>query len=257
MFFFLSKALYFIIQPVNWMVLPLVYAYFGKNKKWKKRCLTITVAASLLFTNHFIMNQCMRLWEVDTILMSDIKEPYDIGILLGGYSNFFIEPSSDRHNYNERGARFFQTYELYKKGKFKKFLLTGGSGFMLIGSEKSEAILARELLLRLGVPDEDIIIEPHSKNTYENAIFTKKILEEKYPNSKNLLITGAWHMRRSMKCFDKAGVKYTPFSVDFIGEKTRFVPASLIIPNSETIWRWEILIKEIVGTFAYKLKGYI
>ncbi|HFC00826.1 MAG TPA: hypothetical protein ENJ53_08495, partial [Phaeodactylibacter sp.] len=162
MFFFLSKALYFIIQPVNWMVLPLVYAYFGKNKKWKKRCLTITVAASLLFTNHFIMNQCMRLWEVDTILMSDIKEPYDIGILLGGYSNFFIEPSSDRHNYNERGARFFQTYELYKKGKFKKFLLTGGSGFMLIGSEKSEAILARELLLRLGVPDEDIIIEPHS-----------------------------------------------------------------------------------------------
>ena len=65
-----------------------------------------------------------------------------------------------------------------KKGKFKKFLLTGGSGFMF-GTEKSEAVLARELLIRLGVPDEDIIVEPDSKNTFENALFTKKILAEK------------------------------------------------------------------------------
>ena len=256
MFFIFSKVLFFLIQPVNWMVLPLVYALFGKSKKWKKRCLIFSVSAGLFFTNHFIFNQTIRLWEVDTILMDDIKEPYDIGILLGGYSNFFVQPDSDRHNFNDRGARFFQTYELYKKGKFKKFLLTGGSGFMF-GTEKSEAILARELLLRLGIPGEDIIIEADSKNTYENAIFTKKILDEKFQNAKCLLITGAWHMRRSQGCFDKADVKYIPFSVDFIGEETRFAPASLIIPNSETIWRWEILIKEMVGMIAYKLRGYI
>ncbi len=255
MFFIFSKVLFFIIQPVNWMVLPLIYAFFGKNKKWKKRCFTVSLTACLFFTNHFIFNQCVRLWEVDTILTPEIEEPYDIGILLGGYSNFFIQPDSDRHNFNERGARFYQTYELYKKGKFKKFLLTGGSGFMF-GTSKSEAVLARELLLRLGVPDEDIIVEPDSKNTYENAVFTKEILEEKYPNARCLLITAAWHMRRSQACFDKADVKYTPFSVDHIGEQPRLVPASLIIPNSETIWRWEVLIKEMVGSVAYKLRGY-
>ena len=70
------------------------------------------------------------------------------------------------------------------------------------------------------------------------------------------MITAAWHMRRSQACFDKADVKYTPFSVDHIGEQPRLVPASLIIPNSETIWRWEILIKEMVGSVAYKLRGY-
>jgi len=144
MFFVLSKVLFFIIQPINWIVFPLLYALFGKKEKWRKRTLILSVTAGLFFTNHFIFNQFAKLWEVDTITTPEIEEPYDIGILLGGYSNFFIQPDTDRHNFNERGARFFQTYELYKKGKFKKFLLTGGSGFMF-GTEKSEAILARDL----------------------------------------------------------------------------------------------------------------
>ena len=257
MFLFFSKLLYFIIQPINWIVLPLVYAVLGKNQKWKRRCLITSCVLGLFFSNHFIYNQCIKLWEVKTQTMDEIVEPYDIGILLGGYSNFFVEPNTDRHNFNERGGRFMQTFELYKKGKFKKFLLTGGSGFIIFGSEKSEAVLARDYLMRLGVPSEDIIVEPDSKNTHENATLTKKILDAKYPNANCLLITSAWHMRRSEGCFTKEGISYTPFSVDHIGEVNRFVPASMFIPNSENIYRWELLIKEIVGSVAYKLRGYI
>jgi len=238
MFFILSKVLFFIIQPVNWIVFPLLYALLGKNKLLKRRCLILGVCAAIFFTNHFVFNSFVKIWEVDTIKTDEIVKTYDIGILLGGYSNFFVRPDDDRHNYNERGGRFFQTYELYKKGKFKKFLLTGGSGFMF-GTEKSEAILARD-----------------SKNTFENALFTKEILDKSYPNAKCLLITSAWHMRRSKGCFDKVGIQYTPFSVDFIGEKSRLAPASIIIPNSETLWRWELIVKEIVGTVAYKVRGY-
>ena len=256
MFFILSKVLFFIIQPIDWIVWPLLYTAFGKKDKWRKIGLITSVSCALFFTNHFIFNQFVKLWEVDTIITTDIKEPFDIGVLLGGYSNFFIRPDSDRHDFNERGARFFQAFELYKKGKFKKFLLTGGSGFMF-GTDKSEAVLARELLLRLGVPDADIIVEPDSKNTFENALFTYELLKKEYPNSSLLLITAAWHMRRSMGCFDRVDLEYTPFSVDFMGEENRFVPASLIIPNSETIWRWEILIKEVIGYVAYRARGYI
>lgn len=256
MFFILSKVLFFIIQPINWIVWPLIYTLFGKDGKWRKRALITSLSAGLFFSNHFIFNQIVQLWEVDTITSNEITEPYDIGVLLGGYSNFFIQPDHDRHNFNERGARFFQAYELYKQGKFKKFLLTGGSGFMF-GTEKSEAVLARELLIKLGVPDSVIIVEPASKNTFENALFTYETLEKNFPNENLLLITSAWHMRRSMGCFDRVDLEYTPYSVDFMGEQTRFVPASLIIPNSETIWRWEILIKEMIGYIAYSVRGYI
>lgn len=256
MFFVLSKVLFFLIQPINWIVWPLIYTLFGKNKKWRRKTLIISLSVGLFFSNHFIFNQFAKLWEVDTITTPNIKESYDIGILLGGYSNFYIQPDQDRHNFNERGARFFQAFELYKKGKFKKFLLTGGSGFMF-GTEKSEAVLARELLLRLGVPDFDIIVESASRNTFENAVFTHEILEEKYPDASLLLITSAWHMRRSIGCFDQVNLKYTPFSVDFMGEENRYVPASLIIPKSVTIWRWEILTKEMIGYLAYRARGYI
>ena len=256
MFLFFSKLLYFLIQPVNWMVLPLVYAVLGKNQKWKRRCLLTSCLVGLFFTNHFIFNQCIKLWEVNTQTVDEIQETYDIGILLGGYSNFFIEPNTDRLNFNSRGGRITHAVELYRKGKFKKFLLTGGSGLVIFKTNQSEAIHAREYLMRMGIPDQDIIVEPDSRNTHENATLTKKILDEKYPNAKCLLITSAWHMRRSMGCFDKEGIEYTPFSVDHIGEMNRFVPASLIIPNSETIYRWELLIKEMVGSVAYKLRGY-
>jgi len=256
MFLIFSKLLYFIIQPINWMVLPLVYAVLGKNKKWKRRCLITSCVLGLFFSNHFIFNQCIKLWEVKTQKINEIETTYDIGILLGGYSNFFVEPGSDRLNFNERGGRISQAVELYREGKFKKFLLTGGSGFIIFGAEQSEAIIAREYLMRLGVPDSDIILEPESRNTHENATLTKKILDEKYPKASCLLITSAWHMRRSMGCFTKEGIEYTPFSVDHIGEKNRYVPASLFIPNSQNIYRWELLIKEIVGSVAYKLRGY-
>ncbi|MEM6965060.1 MAG: YdcF family protein [Bacteroidota bacterium] len=256
MFFILSKVLYFLIQPINWILFPLLYTLFGKNGLWKKRTLIFSICAGLFFTNHFIFNVFINLWEVNTITADQIEAPYDIGILLGGYSNFFAQPDHDRHNFNERGARFFQTYELYKKGKFKKFLLSGGSGFMF-GTQKSEAILTKELLLTLGVPEADIIVEPNSKNTFENALFTKEIIAKDYPDASCLLITSAWHMRRSMGCFDRVDLDYTPFSVDFISEENRLVPAALIIPNSETIKRWEMLIKEMVGMIAYKGQGYL
>ncbi|MGK0365939.1 MAG: uncharacterized SAM-binding protein YcdF (DUF218 family) [Saprospiraceae bacterium] len=256
MFFVLSKVLFFLIQPINWIVWPLIYTLFGKNKKWKKKTLIISLVAGLFFSNHFIFNQFVKVWEVDTITTPDITESYDIGILLGGYSNFYLQPNEDRHNFNERGTRFFQAFELYKKGKFKKFLLTGGSGAVL-RTDKNEAILTRELLLRLGVPDTDIIVESAARNTFENALFTHEILEEKYPDASLLLITAAWHMRRSIGCFDRFDLEYTPFSVDFMGEENQYIPASLIIPNSITIWRWELLIKEMIGYMVYRARGYI
>ena len=101
MFFVLSKVLFFLIQPINWIVWPLIYALFGKKKKWRKRALILSLSTGLFFSNHFIFNQFVKLWEVDTITTPDIKKPYDIGILLGGYSNFFIKPDADRHNFSK------------------------------------------------------------------------------------------------------------------------------------------------------------
>jgi len=255
MFFILSKILFIFIQPINWVIGLMVYAVFTKKPKRKKRASIVAVVMALFFTNHLIYNQFVKLWETKTITADQIQEPYDIGILLGGYSNSQIIPNQDRFNFSARANRFLNAYELYKTGKVKKLLITGGSGDLMQNNPR-EANGVHDFLIRVGVPEADIIVEPESRNTWENATFTKKILDEQYPEAKCLLITSAWHMPRSIKCYEKAGVNFTPFSVDFLTETDRWAPENSIIPDRKGFYSWEILIKEWVGMVMYKVQGY-
>lgn len=254
MFFVLSKVLYFLIVPLNWIVGLLLYAVFGKNQKWKKRCRNLAVGLLIFFSNHFIFNLVIKAWESDVIPVSQL-ETYDIGIVLGGYSNFEIYPR-DRYNFSKRANRLTQAVELYKKGIIKKMLVTGGSGSILL-DERSEAAEVESYLRSMGIKQEDIILEPDSRNTHENAVFTKAILDQSYPDAKCLLITSGFHMRRSKGCFKKEAVAFTAFSTDVIAERIRVTPNSIFFPNHDGLWRWEMLLKEWVGYIVYWLRGYI
>lgn len=257
MFFVLSKILYYLfVKPLNWIVVSLLYVIFGRNEKWKKRALIFGVSLLLFFSNHFIFNFVIRVWEPETITLEQINEPYEIGIVLGGYSNFSIEPNHDRYNFSERGNRFFQAIELYRAGKVSKLLFTGGSGG-LIEKGPSEAEELPAYLARIGIPKEDYIIEPKSRNTRENAVYTKEILDQQFPGASCLLITSAFHMRRSEAIFKKLNIVATPYAVDYISEAIRFVPESFLIPDRNGFYHWDILIREWVGCLGYWANGYI
>jgi uncharacterized SAM-binding protein YcdF (DUF218 family) len=256
MFFIISKILYFLIQPINWVVALMLYALFAKKPVRKRRSLTAAIVLTFFFCNHFIVNEVYKWWEVETLTAEQLQQPYDIGILLGGYSNSHIQPSHDRQNFSIRANRFMNAYELYRTGKVKKLLLTGGSGDLL-QNQPSEAEEMKGFMLRIGIPAKDIIVEGKSRNTYENAVFTKKILDERYPSASCLLLTSASHMRRSMGCFRKAGVNFTPFSVDFLSEKTHWRMGNIIVPDRLGFYWWEVLIKEWIGYLAYWVRGYV
>ncbi len=255
MFFILSKVLFFVIQPLNWIIGLLIYTVFSKRPKWKKRTRNAALILLVFFTNGFIANLVTRAWESDIYSISSLRQNYDIGIVLGGYSNFNIQ-ARERYNFSASANRLTQAVELYKEGKIKKLLLTGGSG-SLLREAPNEAEEIRPFLIKMGVLESDLIIEPKARNTHENAIFTKKILEKDFPNASCLLITSAYHMRRSKGCFKKEKVAFTPFSTDLFGEEIRFSPSLLFIPNSGCLSRWELLIKEWVGYIVYTLSGYI
>jgi len=256
MFFIFSKILFFLIQPINWVIGLIAYSLFSKKPGRKRKALVAALVLLVFFTNRLVFNQVAKMWEVKTITADQITQPYDIGILLGGYSNSHILPSHDRMNFSSRSNRFLNGYELYRTGKIKKLLLTGGSGDLL-QEQPGEAEQVKKFLLRIGVPEEDIIVENDSRNTWENAVFSKKIMDELHPGANCLLITSAWHMRRSMGCFKKAGVGCTPFSVDFMTEKDRWMPENSIVPDRKGFQNWEYLIKEWVGYCAYWAKGYL
>lgn len=256
MFFILSKILAVFLRPMVWIAISLLLALFAKGQRWRRRSLITAVGLFFFFTNPFLLNQVMRWWEPETLTADQIVEPYDIGILLGGYSNSQIVPNHDRHNFSNRANRFINAFELYQSGKIKKILLSGGSGH-LTEDRPLEAKEMQLFLLRLGIPDSSIIIESESRNTHENARYTAQIIQDSFPGTSCLLLTSAWHMPRAAACFEKAGLEVTPFAVDYFSETIRFSPDALFFPYRHSFARWEYLIKEWVGLMMYRLKGYI
>ena len=209
----------------------------------------------LFFTNPFIINQVLQYWETPSTNASTIKEPYDVGIVLGGSMRYY-NAETERVVYGSSVDRMLQAIVLYQDKKIKKILLSGGSGYVLL-KDWREATWLAQVLYKCCIPKEDVIIEKESRNTYENATYTASILKPGSYGKNFLLITSATHIRRSLMCFDKAGLAVTPFPVDERSGKGLYTPDKIIIPNADHINDWDVLIHEWIGIVTYKIAGYI
>ncbi len=256
MFFILSKVLAFVLKPLTLLGFLAIYALWTKSQILRRQALIGLLISFLLFTNPWIINVCARAWEIGRLRPQDVHEPYDAGILLGGYVDFEAD-APDCLLAVSRGNRLLTALELYKTGKVKHLLLSGGSGRLIGQVETAEADVAADYLRAVGVPDSAIFIENKSRNTYENAHYSKAVLDSLLPGAKCLLITSAWHERRAAACFWKAGVDCQPFGTDYFSEKANGNVLRWLEPDWEAIMKWESLLKEWVGWWMYKGKGYV
>ena len=256
MFFILSKILDLFISPAIWIVGLLLLAYLFKKKNPARytKLFGIGLLALLIFTNPFIVNVVMNSWEVRAYSADQIKSPYEVGIVLGGSTRYY-DNDSKRMVFSSSADRLMQAVELYHKGKIKKVFLSGGSGFVNF-QEWKESEKLYPLLVNNGVKPEDIWMENNSRNTYENAIETAKVLNQKGITSKCLLITSAFHMRRSIACCAKANIKVDAYSVDVRSGGAIYTLDRLIQPDPEALVAWDLLTHEWAGYIIYKMMGY-
>jgi len=254
MFFLLSKILEFLIVPLVWVLVLLLFAIFHKNPKHRKAFLIIATVVFFFFTNNFIADEFMRAWELPVIPYKEVKTRYDVGIVLGGMLTY--DKKIERIQFDRSSDRIFQAVKLYREGKIKKILIDGGSGSI---TEKDilEAPLLKQYLVELGLPDSAICIESHSRNTHENATFVKPILDSIAPHGSYLLITSASHMRRALRCFEKAGIPVIPFSTDKYSGPRKFLLDHMLIPDKWALLSWDVLLHEWIGCITYKIAGYI
>jgi len=255
MFFILSKTLNFLAMPFTLVCILFVLSAVFKNQRWKKRFFWTALGLLLFFSNDFIANEFMRSWEIRTTAFSDIQ-PHELGIVLTGATVPLIKPN-DRV-YFQRGAdRVTHTVQLYKLGLIKKILISGGVGTLKTPDEP-EADKFKKAMIMMGVGEGDIFIENETRNTYESAVVVKDILDSlNFKTADCLLITSAFHMRRSLACYRKAGLNIEPFSTDFYAHPRFFYPDGLIIPSLDAMILWHKLLKEWIGFIAYKMAGYI
>lgn len=255
MFFVLSKLFFFLTKPLAWIIISLLMAYLTHNPWKRKRYIKYGVMISLFFSNPFLFNTAAYLWETPMSSIHEIKN-HDIAIVLGGFTRTGLYRVDDRYVASAANPRLTTAIELYRLQKVKKILITSGDGAIFRRIDEPEADIVKTYLLRIGIPEQDIIIENQSKNTRENAVFTKKILDAQAPNSNCLLITSGSHMPRSVRCFEKVGLQCTPFSTDNKAERITNEPRTWLSPDPEYILFWQQLVKEWIGICVYRLVGY-
>jgi uncharacterized SAM-binding protein YcdF (DUF218 family) len=252
MFFFLSKILSFLLLPFTWAMLLLVWSLLTKKEHIRRRALFAGVLVLYLFSNRFVLDTVMRAWEIKATA-EPAAQSYDAIIVLGGTSAW--DEQLDRVQFTRGGDRLFQGLQLLRKGVAPKLIFTGGSG-SLKHPDKLEANWVQSWLAKAKLNDSAIVFENKSRNTHENAAFTKPLLGN--ANGRYLLITSGFHMRRSVACFAHEGIKVTPYSADrYSGGPMRFELDYLLLPEADVMQGWNQLLHEWFGCISYKISGYI
>lgn len=246
MIFILSKILFFVLKPIIWVFIVVIFAIFSSNPLKRKRLLIFAAALLFIFSNRFVVGKVYNFYEGKY----PVEKQYDIGILLGGFSR---PTQSGQFSVNERGDRLVQTIFLFKTGVIKKILISGGSG-KLIGSELIEANLTQQYLTAIGIPDSSILVENNSRNTIENAKYSFDKIDKTQPNASILVITSAWHIPRSKMIFDKTfNRKLDYYPTDFIGKQDYDV-SDFYIPDADCLSYWQYILKEWVGLVVDRLR---
>lgn len=179
--------------------------------------------------------------------------PADVAIVLGGAVGGAVSPRKNL-DLGDASDRVYHAYELFKAGKVRAILVSGGNLPWSSGAEP-EAETIRRLLTSWGVPNDAIFTEGSSRTTAENA----REVAAAWPSlgySSALLVTSAAHMPRALASFKKAGVPILPASTDIHVVDER-VGALDFLPNAGALAGTSDALKEAVGYVVYWLRGDI
>lgn len=229
----------------------------GKKRpvlNWTFRALAVVV---WVVSTPWFADRVLGFWEVGRRPLTELPAQSDAALVLGGLSDPVL--SKDGHvEFNRSAERITEAFQLYKAGRVKKILISSGSG-ELLRPDAAEAPSLKLWLVSLGVPEADVLVESKSRNTHENAVFSRELADKN--NLKSfVLVTSAWHMRRSegifrKEGFDAKGRSFVTWPVDTL-QDTRLFPFNAVAdPNS--LFVVQSVLKEMAGYISYALLNWL
>ena len=254
-FFILSKTLGFVTLPSNLMILAGVTGVILMGRRLAR------AGARLAMASIVIIAVC-GLSPLPNALMLPLEDrfpPWDSShgppdgiVVLGGAFENAVSSSRGDIALNEAAERMTKAVALARTYPAAKILFSGGSG-EFFPEGPTEAKVARPLLESLGVAPGRLMVEDRSRNTAENAAFSKAIAAPK-AGERWLLLTSAHHMPRSVGVFRRAGFDVEPYPVDWRtrGRRDLLRPFTVV---SDGLKRTDTAAREWVGLLAYWLTG--
>lgn len=220
MFFILSKILWILVAPTNFLVLlgliGLLFL-FTRMRRTAKSLVSISLMGLFLAAFSPIGEWALGPLENRFPQISQLENSsFDGVIVLGGATNLHITRLRNEPAVGEAGERIFKMIELARLFPDKQIAFAGGGGLGHdeLGRATREADVVKDLLERAGIQTGQIVFERASQNTWQNAENLRPILDPA-PDSRWLLVTSAFHMPRSMGAFRHAGFNVIAYPVDF------------------------------------------
>jgi uncharacterized SAM-binding protein YcdF (DUF218 family) len=252
-FFPISKIVWFFASPTNFLIVLTALAAVLLFTRWKRlgRAAAAVAALGLLAIGFGPVGKLVvRPLEDRFPQTSADGRRVDGIVVLGGAIGF----GRGQVAFNEATARMTAGIEIAKRHPGARLVFTGGDGSLFEGDGRAEADAAEALFRLAGIEGERLVLERRSRNTRENALFTRELIAPQ-PGERWLLVTSAFHMPRAVGCFRAVGLDLEAYPVDYRteGDSRDLRPFRHMFNGLQLT---DIVAKEWLGLVAYRLAGY-
>lgn len=247
--YIVSKLFTYLVLPPGIFILLLLFASFYAKKF--KSIFLLGAFTLYALSNSFIADVLLAPLETPYNVTLDKTQKADAVIVLGGGS---IAGSANLPLANDAYKRAVWGLMIAKQANLP--LLFSGVGLY---KKYTEADAFRdsinEIKNNLHVKDISLHVENKSLDTYQNAKFSKKLLEEQgIENPTIFLVTSAYHMKRSIRLYENFGFEVIPAATGFrISNKPKDMWA--YFPNMGAFERSYVALHEYAGLMSLFFRG--
>ena len=257
MFFVLSKTLGVMLLPTNFLLGAGLLGAILLATRWA------SLGRKLMITSVALLAIC-GFSPLGNLLLYPLEQrfpPWDAArgapdgiVVLGASIDADLSAAHGAAVVRRAADRIIAAAALAQRYPNARIVFSGGSA-NLMSNDAREADYAGAIFESLGIAKTRLIMERRSRNTLENAEFSKALAVPK-AGERWLLVTSAFHMPRSVGLFRKAGFVVEPYPVDWwVGGDGEILTFSNIAVDG--LVRTDIAVREWIGLIAYRATGKI
>lgn len=241
---YLHKILPFFLSPLGFLILFLIVSFFFRQRLMVLISLLILLISSNAYVGNYLFSTLEDPYK--PLSMNSINES-DAVVVLSGMINQVGKKENIKYEWSDPD-RFFAGVKLIKNNKSKLLIFTAGQ-LPWTKDWRPEGDILKDKAIEFGIDKNKILVSAKVKNTYEESFKTLQLIPR---GSSIILVTSAFHMKRSKFLFEKQGFRVNPFPVDFKVSNNNLTILDMI-PSLGAISKTSLFIRENIGRLYYKI----